>query len=292
MRIITRLQGGLGNQLFQYAAARSLALRLGTRIEFDLSALNSDKKRRFELCAFRFPSTVRTVSYMDGHRRITVIEWLDRIDVVREKHFEFDAEMEKISPRRSIHLIGYWQTERYFKSAEPQIRSDLEFIQPPDGPNRDMLARIQAVNAVSVHFRRGDYVNEKHTAAFNGVPSLQYYHRAVTEILATCADAKLFVFSDDPQWVRQNFHPPAPVTIVDINTPDQPTADLRLMAACRHHILANSSFSWWGAWLNPDPAKRVFAPNRWFLPDYNTIDLLPSGWRTLEADLAMAWSKS
>ncbi len=285
MKVISRLQGGFGNQLFQYAAARALGLRLGAQVEFDVSALKLDQKRRFELHAFRFPSTLRIASHPDGRRRNPLARWLNPRQIVREKHFEYDPDIEKLDSRSSIHLIGYWQTEKYFKSVEGQIRSDLEFASSPDKPNAIMLEKIQSVPAVSVHFRRGDYVSEKHTAEYHGVPSMKYYHNAVDAVLDSVPDAALFIFSDDPGWVRDHFHPRAPLTIVDINTPDQPAADLRLMSACRHHILANSSFSWWGAWLNPDRAKIVVAPNRWFSgATSNTVDLLPPQWRTLEAD--------
>ncbi|MGC8559495.1 MAG: alpha-1,2-fucosyltransferase [Phycisphaerae bacterium] len=285
MKIISRLQGGLGNQLFQYAAARALGLRLGLQVEFDISALKLDKKRRFELHAFRLPSKLRIASYPDGRRRNPLARWLNPREIVREKHFEYDPDIEKLNARSSIHLIGYWQTEKYFKSVEHEIRRDLEFAVPLDAPNGVMLEKIRSLNAVSVHFRRGDYVNEKHTADYHGVPSMKYYHNSVEAILEGVPDAMLFIFSDDPGWVRDHFHPRAPVTIVDINTPDQPAADLRLMAACKHHILANSSFSWWGAWLNPNRDKMVVAPSRWFSgATSNTVDLLPPQWRALEAD--------
>jgi len=285
LKIISRLQGGLGNQLFQFAVARAMGVRLGASVVLDNSSLVTDKKRRYELGAFKFPSTVPIISRPDGNRRGLLSKWLDPVQAVREKHFEFDPEIVALRPGVSVHLIGYWQTEKYFRDVSKQIRDDLQFVSSPDEKNAALLEQIQSCNAVSVHFRRGDYVSETHTAAYHGTPSMDYYRRAVSMIMARVPDAHLFVFSDEPQWVKDHFKPDAPLRVVDTNCADAPAADLRLMAACRHHILANSSFSWWGAWLNPRADKMVVAPKRWFHEaKSNTIDLLPDGWLTIDAD--------
>ena len=284
MRIISRLQGGLGNQFFQYAVARAMCLRLNAQMLLDDSALRNDAKRRYELGVFRVPSTLPVVSRPDGGRTGLLGRWFDRVEILREKHFEFDPEIVVLRPSTSLHLIGYWQTEKYFQAVADHIRSDLQFTSPPDKNNQRMLDEINAVTAVSVHFRRGDYITEKHTAAYHGTPSEDYYRRAVAMMLARVPDAHLLVFSDEPQWVKDNFKPDAPMKVVDINPPESPAADLRLMSACKHHILANSSFSWWGAWLNAHSEKIVIAPNRWFqAAKSNTVDLLPSGWLAIEA---------
>lgn len=282
MKVISGLQGGLGNQLFQFAVARAISLRLNARMLLDDSALKLDHKRSFELGAFKFPSTLRIVSRPEGGRRGVLERWFDRVEILREKHCEFDPEIVSMRPNTSLHLIGYWQTEKYFQAVANQIRSDLQFAFPPDRENQSVLEEIRAVTAVSVHFRRGDFISEAHTAAYNGTPSLDYYRRAVAMITAQHPNAHLFVFSDEPQWVKDNFQSSAPMKIVDINPPDAPAADLRLMAACRHHVMANSTFSWWGAWLNPSSEKMVIGPNPWYQgAKLNTVDFLPAGWLTI-----------
>ncbi len=284
MRVISRLQGGLGNQLFQYAVARAMCLRLNAQMLLDDNALKNDPKRRCELGAFRFPSTLPVVSRPDGGRTGLLARWFDRVEILREKHFEFDPEIVMLRPGTSLHLIGYWQTEKYFQAVADQIRADLQLASPLDKKNQIMLDEISAVTAVSLHFRRGDYITEKHTAAYHGTPSEGYYRRAVAMMQERAPDVHLFVFSDEPQWVKDHFKPNAPMKVVDINSPESPAADLRLMSACKHHILANSSFSWWGAWLNPLVDRMVIAPNRWFQEaKSNTVDLLPDKWLAIEA---------
>lgn len=176
------------------------------------------------------------------------------------------------------YLLGYWQSEQYFSRFAASIRSDFTFRQPLSGRNAVLAERISACSAVSLHVRRGDYVSDPKNLGKHGVCSLDYYRDAIRAISRQVKDPAFFVFSDDMDWVRNNLDIGAACHFVDHNTGPESFNDMRLMSLCRHHVMANSSFSWWGAWLSPFEDKQVIAPKRWFVSrDDNPAD----GWATL-----------
>jgi hypothetical protein len=178
-----------------------------------------------------------------------------------------------------VYLDGYWQSERYFSDIAGVLRQEFTAEAPLDRENEALAAGIAAVNAVSLHVRRGDYVDDPTTNRFHGICAPDYYQRAVDFVASRVEAPRLFVFSDDLQWTRANLRFSVPMTFVDANPPDCGYRDMRLMTRCRHHIVANSSFSWWGAWLNPSREKIVVAPCRWFGASRNdTSDLIPPNW--------------
>ena len=139
---------------------------------------------------------------------------------------------------------------------------------------------ISQTNSVSLHIRRGDYVSNQKTNQTHGTCDLDYYQRCITEIEKEVENPYFFVFSDEIEWVKENLKINHPAEYVDQNTGDKSYEDMRLMSQCKHNVIANSSFSWWGAWLNSYPDKIVFAPKRWFASDkHNTKDLIPEGWK-------------
>ncbi len=159
------------------------------------------------------------------------------------------------------------------------IRKDLVLKVPPAGRNAEMLREIQACEAVAVHIRRGDYVSNPVTAAVHGACGMDYYREGLSRLDQVVTRPHLYVFSDDIPWVRENLKTSHPVTYVDHNSADEPCEDLRLMSACKHFVIANSSFSWWGAWLSAFPGKRVVAPKRWFATDSkDSRDQVPDSW--------------
>ena len=291
--IIVKLTGGLGNQMFQYAAGRRLAHIHATQLKFDLSWLGTERPnittRNYMLAPFSIKgesastleqATVADPEYSPLMRFLTRLTPFRRQSHIREKCFRFDPSILTLSD--NVYLDGYWQSERYFADAADHIRSDFTIRTAPDGRNGEVAAAINECAAVSVHIRRGDYVTDAKTAAFHGICPIEYYHEAVKAIAKRVAKPHFFVFSDDPTWVREQISIPHPLTIVDHNGPDLAHEDLRLMSLCRHQIIANSSFSWWGAWLNPRPDKIVIAPSRWFNdPAVETSDLIPASWLRL-----------
>jgi hypothetical protein len=285
--VILRLHGGLGNQMFQYAMARTVALRRGTSVKIDLRALEADRKRCYSLGSWNVNATL--ASNIDV-LRIRVAWKLYRVlkrsgpyyarPLVREQYHHYDPNA--LDAPRSCLLMGYWESERYFKEIEPVIRREFTLRTEPSSATQEIGRAIQSSNSVFVHIRRGDRVADHEPNETYGVCSMQYYERAAAHIARAVDSPHFFVFSDEPQWARENFVLPFPITVVDHNrpgnsqTPGSEHEDLWLMGLCRHAIIANSTFSWWGAWLNPARARIVIAPKQW--SKYNPVDVIPENW--------------
>jgi hypothetical protein len=185
---------------------------------------------------------------------------------------------------QNVYLDGYWQSEKYFKDAQQAIRKDFSFRGPSDQANRALLEKMDAdlhsgFVPVSVHVRRGDYSSNPQTNAFHGLLPVSYYEAAMGELEKRFPRISYYVFSDDLGWCRENMRFKGRVAFVDVNVDKPCWMDMRLMSACRHHIIANSSFSWWGAWLNARQDKAVIAPRQWFADSrFIGKDRLPDGW--------------
>jgi hypothetical protein len=288
--VIVKLLGGLGNQMFQYATGRAVAIRLGTALLLDTSAFEQYDLRRYELGAFAIEARVATsndLARAGGNPALP--SWLRRLGRVAGltrpaalyKEAAFTYEENILHVCAPVHLDGYWQSERYFLDVAGKLRKEFTLTQPLDEANLRILDKIRdpVSQAVSLHIRRGDYVSNAHTAQFHGVCTLDYYRSAVDLISARVSNPHFFVFSDDPDWVRDNLSLDHLMTVVAVNSADRGVLDMTLMMSCRHHVIANSSFSWWGAWLNPHEDKIVVAPKRWFSgASLDTRDLIPSSW--------------
>jgi hypothetical protein len=289
--IISRLMGGLGNQMFQYAVGRALALRTGATLKLDVSHFDLHRDRQYALGCFRIEAELADdddlaacglagkpwPGRLDGvRRRLRAQLVTGPFQICQERSFRFDPAI--INLQGFTYLQGYWQSEKYFLDQAEMLRHDFEPAEPTDADNARLAAGIDAVNAVSIHVRRGDYVRVATTNRYHGTCSIDYYRAAVEYVSAHTTAARFFVFSDEPEWVSDHFKPGVPTTIVSTNSPDRGYRDMLLMARCRHHIIANSSFSWWGAWLGRHPGKIVVAPTRWFNVDLDTRDLVPDTW--------------
>ena len=289
--VIVKIIGGLGNQMFQYAAGKSLAKRLGSPLKLDLSSFGSYGLRTFELERFSIRYELATsgelARYANKHPFLSAASKLlfrrDMFEnplVYKERAFHYDAGVLKIS--KDVYLSGYWQSERYFEVISEEIRDEFTFRQVMSGRNMRIAREISSCNAVSLHVRRGDYANNPETKSYHGLCSAVYYDAAIDHISDKVESPHYFVFSDDLDWVRTNLKLPQPVTFVDGNHGTQSYNDMRLMSLCKHNIIANSSFSWWGAWLNSNHDKIVIAPSRWFnSARHDTRDLYCPGWVVL-----------
>jgi len=290
-QVVANLCGGMGNQMFQYAAAYALARQNSVPLTLDLtwfeavagSAGGGVTARKYALSPFALPVSLVSSTparlpsrFERAWRRIFPAR--AQAHVYSEPAFTYDAALfERTVP---VTLDGYFQSYRYFEAVAQDIRDQFSTPRALSEASRAMLDKIRSVDAVCIHVRRGDYVTDAAANAFHGLCGLDYYQRGLAYLESQAsAQRECFVFSDDPQWVRENMILPLPMTVVDINGPDAAHEDLWLMAACRDFVIANSSMSWWGSWLGAHPEKQVIAPLKWFQDDrHDTRDLIPQDW--------------
>lgn len=175
-------------------------------------------------------------------------------------------------------IDGYFQTEKYFPGSAESLRREFTPVASLSPANAAIAALARECESVMIHVRRGDYVNNAKTLKVHGVCSVAYYQQAIATMRARAGNPRFFVFSNDMAWARDNLALGADAVFVEGNK-DAPEVDIHLMAQCRHHIIANSSFSWWGAWLAASPQKTVIAPTPWFDNSrHNASDLVPASW--------------
>lgn len=281
--IITKIHSGLGNQLFQYATGRRLAAYRKTELKLDICDFPYYKIRQYGLLHFNISATIATPSEIDAmryhrwlglekiYRRFTGERPINERNHVREPFFQFYPEV--MNAKNNSYVWGFWQSERYFKDIEGILKKELTVAHPITERGRYYANLIQNSESVCVHVRRGDYL----TDSFFDVCPVEYYQNAFQKLLYLVPDAQIFVFSDDLAWVKQHIQFPSP-TILVAGNPDY--EDFRLMSMCRYFIIANSTFSWWSAWLSDYSNKIVYAPKKWFADDIDkdTSDLIPTSW--------------
>jgi hypothetical protein len=198
--------------------------------------------------------------------------------LINESYFNFNKDILSLSDH--CYLSGYWQTEKYFSDIENLIREDFRIIKPLDGQNLGIAEKIKHTESVSIHLRGRDYINRVETKKIHFTCDNSYYERSLSFIREKIKNPHFFVFSDDPEWAKKFLKTNHSFTFVEGNSWNKTSyEDLRLMSLCRHNIIANSSFSWWGAWLNLNVDKIVVAPKKWFADtERNSQDLIPDGW--------------
>jgi hypothetical protein len=248
-------------------------------LKLDIENFRKDQRRTYSLSHFNIQEafyTSRDKMIIKGKERVK--KWINKEEpaaIYIEKDLNFDKKVAELG--NNMYLDGYWGNEKYFISIENIIRKEFRVTEPPAGINEMYLGKIQSTNSVAIHVRRGDYVSNKETNTFHGVCSIAYYEEAIAQLSRKMQNIHFFIFSDDIPWVRENLLiNNFPVEYVEHNA-DLGYEDLRLMYSCKHHIIANSSFSWWGAWLNNNPDKIIIAPEKWNnLPGNKTE--LPDRW--------------
>lgn len=269
------LRGGLANQMFQYALGLALAENSGRQVFVDVAYVVADAKRVYSLEACsptpqRLSSTncflmrlARSTTMWDtcGRRWSAIVPGGSRI--IREQGEAFDPRVLSLSG--SLILDGYWQSEEYFKHCRPLIEETFDWtaIARPK-VSEPLLQAIETTDSVGVHVRRGDYVREPATNAFHGVCEPDYYRRAAKIIEKRVANPHFFIFSDDIDWAESNLKLPGKQTAVRHAQDTIPHVEMWLMSRCKHTIIANSSYSWWAAWLTERPGKCIVAPQTWF----------------------------
>lgn len=278
------LWGGLGNQLYLYAFAKSMAMRRNTEVlverSFFQTQIDGITPHGFKL--HHFSLAINEI----GNKEMSAIlltdiergPWNDGYDYRQrgwlQEQYERRFDPNVLSIDGDLFITGYWQSYKYFQSIREVLLRELEIKTPPSDQTRAMCEQIDSTNAVSLHIRRGDYLIQGQGMVLPGA----YYQQAVQRMLQHVEKPHFYIFSDDPEWVRRNISMPFPMTIVDFNTAQTDYDDLRMMSRCRHHILANSTFSWWGAWLNKRREKQVVCPS--YGRDIDQ-DLYPEGWMAI-----------
>lgn len=298
-QVTVALFGGLGNQLFQYATGLAVARRHESELVLDLSwfelvhHLPNTTVRKFALDPFGTqnktiskaipnPSAakiflLRIWRKVQRDLNINLDFWRAGPQVVNENGFRYDQQIFSVAP--PLLLNGYWQSPRYFESIQSELQQLFGTPHSMNAASEALQKRIASTDAICLHVRRGDYITNQHAASTHGLCDMDYYHRGIAIAREGLTNPHAYLFSDDPEWVRTNLILDIPITVVDVNGPDDAHQDLWLMAACRHFVIANSSLSWWGAYLAAHPAKRVIAPRRWNIDErLDTSDLIPAGW--------------
>lgn len=293
--VVVRLVGGLGNQMFQYAAACGLAHEREAHVLIDVSGFEHDTLRTYELNHLWVPQDIQAAglerlwngrSFHARAIRRLMRSWPRSRGAYNEPHFHFDKNFFALAGGK-IRLDGYFQSPLYFAGCEGVLRERFRPVEPFGAAAEVWADRIGGSRcSVSLHLRRGDFVSNPHAAAVHTALGESYYRRA-TELVRRILGEEIdfFLFSDEPDFVQQAFAnlPRAHVVRTD---PTRNWEDMFLMAHCHHHIIANSSYSWWGAWLNSSLEKIVIAPGQWFtrekLATTNVMDLYPEGWVILK----------
>ena len=289
--IIVQLNGGLGNQMFQYAAGRALSLIQKTELKLDVSFLLDRSPRQkgfvyrdFDLNIFNLPVNFASKEELSLlNKKILANKTIDRIvkkaigkkiTYFKEPHFHFYRKF--FSLGANLYLDGYWQSEKYFKDHSQVIRQDFTFKNKPQGKTLDLLNKIKSENAVCVNVRRGDFI----TTPLHGILDTGYYKTAENLINEKVSSPYFYVFSDDIGWCREHLTFSGPTNYVSHDFAGEKFQEyLQLMIQCKHFIIPNSSFGWWAAWLNNNPEKIVIAPKRWFNKGpKDTQDLIPETW--------------
>jgi 2-polyprenyl-3-methyl-5-hydroxy-6-metoxy-1,4-benzoquinol methylase len=296
--IVVKLMGGLGNQMFQYALGRHLALKHRTELKLDARFLldrtprDNFVYREYDLTVFGIEHVLATredlerfphIKYPFLYRHLLshIPYW--NCHVRREKDFRFDPRI--LQAPNDSYLDGYWQNELYFKEIEGVIRRDFTVKEPAD---RELSDSIAGSNAVCVNVRRGDYVTHPGSRKMHGFVGLEYYQKAVQSITGKVADPAFFVFSDDIEWCREHLSlPPAATFVTHQYAGKKFGAYFKLMTLCRHFIIPNSSFGWWAAWMCENPEKIVVAPTQWFqdpVLNKQMRGIIPPRWTRVETD--------
>jgi hypothetical protein len=281
--IISHINGGLGNQMFQYAAGKTLAQLNNTFLKLDVSEFDKNNLRNFDLLSFEanilFAAKQDINDLLPSHNFEKAFQYfspLKKRTYYREKSFSFDEKVLRLG--KNVYLKGYFQSEKYFLPAKNMIRKDFTFKGSVVTHVAEFVSQLNNTSSVSIHVRRGDFSKNPEISEFHGTLEKEYYLAAINLVRSKIENPVFYFFSDDIDWVKENLSIPNASYLSGSITKNH-FEDLYLMSQCKHNIIANSSFSWWGAWLNENPGKLVIGPKKWFNQGpKDTQDLLPEKW--------------
>ncbi|SEC11181.1 alpha-1,2-fucosyltransferase [Paenibacillus sp. GP183] len=281
--VIVKVIGGLGNQMFQYAFYRSLKeIYSNTKLDV-LSFENYHLHNGFELenifknikTEYANPKEIKEFS---DCKKGAISNIRRKLFGVKQTYYceEYLGYNKSIKNNTAnMYFDGYWQSEKYFLDIENVIRKEFTFIPFNEKKNILMSNKMSQTNSICIHIRRGDYVNHP---LYSNICNLEYYQNAIDYMKNNIANPFFYVFSDDISWCQNTFNITTQVDYIDWNKGNKSYRDMQLMSMCKHNIIANSTFSWWGAWLNSHPDKIVVAPKRILNSDNDVVDLIPENW--------------
>ena len=287
------LSGGLGNQIFQYAFGKTLAIKNNTSLVLSTSFIESKLPIKKLATQMKYELSIFNINAEIEHNFITgkilypfaKTEYLfrdvinkNKMTLLQENLFEFQPDF--LDYNDNTYAKGNFQSEKYFQTIESILRKELVFKNKLIDKNLDWQTKIESTNSVSIHIRRGDYISIQKNQDKFVIQTLDYYKNAIAYIASIISQPTFFVFSDDISWTKENIKSDFPMHFIDNNnTSDTSYIDMQLMSICKHNIICNSTFSWWSAWLNANPEKIVIAPQNWFADkSINSQDLIPSEW--------------
>lgn len=286
--VIVKIIGGLGNQMFQYAFGRSIAVRNKVELKLDILGMQSYQYHLYTMDHLNIKKNYATQNEVGSFTKYRPRKgkvglflnplFADTKKYVQEPtHYMFEPAMLEVKP--PCYLDGYWQTEEYFKDIADDIHREFTLREPLSEYSQAIAGRIsKAHNAVSLHIRRGDMAKHPYFSKTHGICPPEYYEAALKVIREKVPEPTFFIFSDDIEWARQNINTGFPTEFIG-QGPDKNYEDLELMRLCRHHILSNSTFGWWGSWLSEHSMTGItVAPIRWTNKGFNTKDLLLPHW--------------
>ena len=264
--IIIEMCGGLGNQMFQYALYTKLKM-LGKEVKLDLTSFKSRHAlRKFELDIFNVDYDIATGRDIRKYKKTGL---LSRLSCTKNDENIYKENLDEgfqpvVFSFDDKYLQGYWQCEKYFEDIKDVLLKKFTCPRYDEKKFNEILLQVTKTESVSLHIRRGDYLWEQNAKVYGNICTLNYYKNAISYMRREINNAVFFLFTNDIEWVKDNIYEEG-MTIVDCNTKERDYLDMFLMSQCKHNIIANSSFSWWGAWLNTNADKKVIAPKRWFL---------------------------
>ncbi len=285
--VLVEIEGGLGNQMFQYAAGKALSIRLSkplflTDDVFKISSDAGSMQSYFPFAGYSIASPLLKRSFIETsfNNKLKRLTGFGHKKTYQEKGILYNKKVESLTT--PIYLKGFWQSEKYFHTYKDEIRESFQFDIDSCRVNKEIANAIQSCNAVSVHVRRGDYITNQENFKKHGVCDMNYFSRAFTLIEERIENPTYVVFTDDIEWVKKELLPiRKDAFVVDGNNNSNSWIDMYLMTLCKHNIIANSTFSWWGAWLNNNLEKVIIAPEKWFALTHlneQSTDLIPAEW--------------
>lgn len=300
--IYLQLTGGLGNQLFQYAFARAVQAETGEKMAVNIYGFRFDRQRDYALSVFELSSNVIVLNEKKGKRQWRYAQLLNHLLFALKKSngeenflrltkyglfFTFDIYQHHkyiLSKSKNKYIFGTFQTEKYFCDIKEQILKDFQVKMPLRKELKEVIKQIQLCESVCVHVRRGDYISNEKDKDILNVCSEEYYIQAMKWVSQQVDNPVFYIFSnshEDIEWIKENYSwEQQNIRYMDMNNKDY--EELMLMSACRHFIIANSTYSWWAQYLGEYEGKKVAAPSRWFEGNQDASDIYMSTWKIIE----------